>query len=136
MGGDSRRSEAAHATIILSREIRGIRGLFRLIYVKVCWTHYTSPSNRAMHGSRRSDFRIILCLVLRFPITATYAGGLPFRCTFYLNVPTGPWGAGGAASSALSLGLNGVPAPPAASILASEAAALGAYIAVIRKRST
>jgi hypothetical protein len=47
-----------------------------------------------------------------------------------------PSGAGGAASSALSLGLDDVPASPAAALLASEAAALGAYVTVITKRST
>ena len=47
-----------------------------------------------------------------------------------------PSGAGGAASSALSLGLDDVPASPAASLLASEAAALGAYVTVITNTST
>jgi len=36
----------------------------------------------------------------------------------------------------LSLGLDDVPASPAASLLASEAAALGAYITVITNTST
>ena len=51
-------------------------------------------------------------------------------------MPTSPSGAGGAASSALSLGLDDVPASPAASLLASEAAALGAYVIVITNTST
>jgi hypothetical protein len=51
-------------------------------------------------------------------------------------MPTGPSGTGGAASSALSLGLDGGPASPAASFLASEAAALGANIIVITNTST
>ena len=50
--------------------------------------------------------------------------------------PTSPSGAGGAASSALLLGLDDVPASPAASRLASEAAALGANITVIMNTST
>jgi hypothetical protein len=54
----------------------------------------------------------------------------------YFIEPTSPSGAGGAASSALSLGLDDVPASPAASLLASEAAALGAYVTVITKGST
>jgi len=36
----------------------------------------------------------------------------------------------------LSLNLDDVPASPAASLLASEAAALGAYVTVITKGST
>ena len=36
----------------------------------------------------------------------------------------------------MSLGLDDVPASPAASLLASEAAALGAYVTVITKGST
>ena len=54
MGGASRRSEAAHATIILNRIIRG---LFRLIYVKICWTHYTGSEAAGDAGtsSRPSD---------------------------------------------------------------------------------
>jgi len=43
---------------------------------------------------------------------------------------------GGAASSALSFGLDDVPASPAASLLASEAAALGANVIVIANTST
>ena len=50
--------------------------------------------------------------------------------------PASPSGAGGAASSALSLGLDDVPASPAASLLASEDAALGAYVTVITNTST
>jgi hypothetical protein len=50
--------------------------------------------------------------------------------------PTSPSGAGGAASSALSLGLDDVTTSPAASLLASEAAALGAYVTVIANTST
>jgi hypothetical protein len=49
---------------------------------------------------------------------------------------TSPSGAGGAALSALSLGLDDVPASPAASLLASEAAALGAYVTAITNTST
>jgi predicted RNA binding protein YcfA (HicA-like mRNA interferase family) len=66
----------------------------------------------------------------------TYAGGLLFTCIPHYAEPAGPSGTGGAASSALSLGLDDVPASPAASLLASEAAALGAYITVIAERST
>ena len=50
--------------------------------------------------------------------------------------PASPSGAGGAASSALTFGLDDVPALPAASLLASEAAALGAYVTVIMNTST
>ena len=50
--------------------------------------------------------------------------------------PASPSGAGGAASSALSLGLDDDTASPAASLLASEAAALGAYVIVITNTST
>ena len=50
--------------------------------------------------------------------------------------PTSPLGAGGAASSALLLGLADFPASPAASRLASEAAALGANVTVIMNTST
>ena len=75
-------------------------------------------------------------LVLPFVITVTYADGLLFRCKYDSEEPTSPSGAGGAASSALSLGLDDVPASPAASLLASEAAALGAYVTVITKGST
>jgi hypothetical protein len=46
-----------------------------------------------------------------------------------------PSGAGGAASSASSLDLDGT-ASPAASLLASEAAAFGAYLTVIANTST
>jgi hypothetical protein len=77
-----------------------------------------------------------LTLVLPFVITVTYAGGLPFLCNPDSDEPTSPSGAGGAASSALSLGLDDVPASPAASLLASEAAALGVYVTVITKGST
>ncbi len=45
-------------------------------------------------------------------------------------------GAGGAVSSALLLGLDDVPASPAASRLASEAAARGANVIVITNTST
>ena len=81
-------------------------------------------------------------LVLPFVITATHAGGLLYRCKSDSEEPTSPSGAGGAASSALSLGLDDVAqrlrcdASPAASLLASEAAALGAYVTVITKGST
>jgi len=51
-------------------------------------------------------------------------------------LPASPSSAGGAASSGLSLGLDDVPASPAASLLASEAGALGAYIIVIMNAST
>ena len=51
-------------------------------------------------------------------------------------MPSSPSGAGGAASSALSLGLDDVPASPAASLLASEGAALGAYFIVNMNTST
>ena len=54
---------------------------------------------------------------------------LPHRANF--EGPTSPSGAGGAASSAASLGLDDVTASPAASLLASEAAALGACVTVI-----
>ena len=50
--------------------------------------------------------------------------------------PPSPSGAGGAASSALSIGLDDGTASPTASLLASEAAALGAYVTVITKGST
>ena len=60
----------------------------------------------------------------------------PFRCTSSSGVPTSPLGAGGAASSVLSLGLDDGTASPAASLLASEAAALGAYVTVITNTST
>ena len=50
--------------------------------------------------------------------------------------PTSPSGAGGAASSALLLGLDDVPASPAASRLAAKAAALGANVIVIMNTST
>ena len=50
--------------------------------------------------------------------------------------PASPSGAGGAASSALSLGLDDVAASPAASLLASEAVALGANVTVIMNTST
>ncbi len=50
--------------------------------------------------------------------------------------PTSPSGAGGTASSALSHGLDDVPASPAAALLASEAAALGADVTVITNTST
>jgi hypothetical protein len=50
--------------------------------------------------------------------------------------PASPSGAGGAASSALSLGLDDFTASPAASLLASEVAALGAYVTVITNTST
>src|SRR5512141_789192 len=50
--------------------------------------------------------------------------------------PTSPSGAGGAASSAASLGLDDVTASPAASLLASESATLGAYVTVITNTST
>jgi hypothetical protein len=61
---------------------------------------------------------------------------LIFWHTSISGEPASPSGAGGAASSALSLGLDDVPASPAASLLASEAAALGAYITVITNTST
>jgi hypothetical protein len=51
-------------------------------------------------------------------------------------MPASPSGAGGAASSALSFGLDDSTASPAASLLASEAAALGAYVIVIMNNST
>ena len=51
-------------------------------------------------------------------------------------MPASPSGAGGAASSALSFGLDDGTASPAASLLASEAAALGAYVIVIMNNST
>ena len=50
--------------------------------------------------------------------------------------PPSPSGADGAASSALSIGLDDGTASPAASLLASEAAALGAYVTVITNTST
>ena len=50
--------------------------------------------------------------------------------------PTSPSGAGGVASSALLLGLDDGTASPAASLLASEAAALGASVTVITNTST
>jgi hypothetical protein len=50
--------------------------------------------------------------------------------------PTSPSGAGGAASSALSLGLDDGTASPAASLLASEAAALVAYVTLITNTRT
>jgi hypothetical protein len=75
-------------------------------------------------------------LVRPFVITVTYAAALLFRCKWDYEEPTSPSGAGGAASSALSLGFDDVPASPAASLLASEAAALGAYVTVITKGST
>jgi len=54
-------------------------------------------------------------LVLPFVITLTYAGGLLFRCKSDSEEPASPSGAGGGASSALSL---------------------GAYVTVITKGST
>ncbi len=45
-------------------------------------------------------------------------------------------GKGGAASSALSLDVDDVPASTAASLRASEATALGAYVTVISKGNT
>ena len=51
-------------------------------------------------------------------------------------MPASPSGAGGAALSALSFGLDDGTESPAASLLASEAAALGAYVTVIMNNST
>ena len=59
-----------------------------------------------------------------------------FGHTFNSGGPTSPSGAGGAASSALSLGLDDGTASPAASLLASEAAARSAYVTVITNTST
>jgi hypothetical protein len=50
--------------------------------------------------------------------------------------PSSPSGTGGVASSAVSLSLGDDPASPAASLLASEAAALGANVIVIANTST
>ena len=50
--------------------------------------------------------------------------------------PPSPSGAGGVAPSALSLGLDDGTASPAASLLASEAAALATYVTVITNTST
>ena len=86
-----------------------------------------------------SSFNTLSPLVLVFIITVTYAGRLWDDSMDYLFEafePASPSGAGGAASSALSLGLDDVPASPAASLLASEAAALGAYVTVIMNTST
>ncbi len=52
------------------------------------------------------------------------------------EAPAGPSGAGGAASSALLLGLDEALTSPAALRLASETAALGAYVTVITNTST
>ena len=65
-----------------------------------------------------------------------YVAGYTESTNFPTANPFQPIFAGGAALSALSLGLDDVPASPAASLPASEAAALGAYVTVITKRST
>ena len=58
-----------------------------------------------VNANQRLDmFAKYLILVLPSVITVTYAGGLLFWGKTYFNEPTSPPGAGGAASSALSLG--------------------------------
>jgi hypothetical protein len=86
--------------------------------------------------------------VLVFIITITFARGLELSLTNKDVVrlyqfegrkyfkPTSLSGAGGATPSASLFGLDDGPASPAASRLASEAAALGANVTVIMNTST
>jgi hypothetical protein len=85
-------------------------------------------------------------LVLVFVISMMFVHGLMLLvfkeyCPGYFGFarpifnPANPSGTSGAASSALLLGLDDVPASPAASLLASEVAALGANVIIITNTS-